>query len=138
MRTTQEGLEELSNKVLQLVNVINGAMENVKARMDQYPQNDPRYHGLEERLRGSELSSRIDKLCEYVLSLSATTCHLIDSDDVYYSMLNSLKAQADELYKGPFCLRCFHSSQDAETLKKLQSGVADVIEHFKVSIKFVD
>ena len=46
--------------------------------------------------------------------------------------MNKIKSHADELYNGPFFLRCFHSSRDAETLKDLRQEVQRAIEYFKV------
>ena len=49
-----------------------------------------------------------------------------------YRDLTKLKNRANELYKGPFFLRCLHSSHDADVLKELRMNVTKIIEYFKV------
>ncbi|KAI1784461.1 hypothetical protein LXA43DRAFT_1122898, partial [Ganoderma leucocontextum] len=111
VRTTQEGLEGLSREISQLVIAIESTRKKTQTRIDQYPTNDPRYRALEDGLRRSQLSDRVAELC---------------------GQLNRLRTQADDLYKGPFFLRCFHSSRDAGTLTELQTGVANALQYFSV------
>ncbi|KAM5544468.1 hypothetical protein V8D89_002128 [Ganoderma adspersum] len=111
VRTTQEGLEALSREISQLVNAIETTREKTEARINQYPPDDPRHRALEDRLRRSALSNRVAELCD---------------------RLENLRTRADDLYKGPFFLRCFHSSRDAGTLKELQAGVASALQYFNI------
>ncbi|KAM5544470.1 hypothetical protein V8D89_002130 [Ganoderma adspersum] len=105
VRTTQDGLEELSGEVSLLVQ----AVKKMNRETEEGMKKDS---ALGDRLRSSpELPDRFIE---------------------FRDKINGLKTQADELYKGPFFLRCFYSSRDTETLKKLQRGVTSALNYFNL------
>ncbi|PIL29470.1 hypothetical protein GSI_08412 [Ganoderma sinense ZZ0214-1] len=58
----EEGLEELSHEISQLVNAIESTRQKTEARIGQYPADHPRRRVLEDRLQHSLLEYRVDSL----------------------------------------------------------------------------
>ncbi|KAI0742097.1 hypothetical protein C8Q80DRAFT_175748 [Daedaleopsis nitida] len=109
-RSTHEALGALSREVAHLVTLIDDTKRQVQSRVNAYLPHDPKRRALEEGLGQSPR----------ITDRTATFC----------ATLNSLKDRADDLYRGPFFLRCFHSGRDAGILKELQDGVAKAIQYF--------
>ena len=53
------------------------------------------------------------------------------------SKLVELKEHANDLYRGPFLLRCFHSQRDADVIADLRSGVVKAIQYFNVRLSTI-
>ncbi|KAI1785802.1 hypothetical protein LXA43DRAFT_976027 [Ganoderma leucocontextum] len=111
-RSNHKGLNAVSREVSQLVNTVDRAMTKVARDIEEIPSDDPRRHALVEALqRSSKLENRVEKL---------------------FSDLGGLKTKADKLYQGPWWLRWFYSSRDANTLEEIQKGIAECREYFKL------
>lgn len=93
-------------------------------------------HTTHPSARSSRVASSGPTYCPNVLlSFARTSRHsrLSICTQRPFRELSRLRDRANDLYCGPFFLRCFHSQRDAAILKELQDGVTRLIQSFTVS-----
>lgn len=66
MQENEKELEDLSNKISELVTIIDNTRKMTEEKINKYPANDAERQRLEDRLRNSEISERVNHLCTCV------------------------------------------------------------------------